>query len=530
MPLNEYVEVTPDPERIAESLRDTGYNLNTAIADVVDNSIAAGASRISLELVQDPMGRVRFSIADDGCGMDRDGLANALRYGSSHREDPSSLGKFGLGLKTASTAFARRIRITSRNVTGENALTALWDLDRVKELGWQVQIFPSKQDADVDLLDRVSSHGTGTVVRWESVDRVIREYKDPTGTRAKAALQRAIHGLKDHLSMIFQRFLDPEDTRAKTVALELNGEAISAWNPFGFGAECLLDRVVPVETEDGESSLTIRAFVLPRKSEMQAAIDENAPTRARLGNKWQGIYVYRENRLIHGPDWLNLWSQEPHMSLARAELSFDHTLDDAFQVDIKKSAIVLDSGLSEFIERALTPPRREAQNRYRDGQRKDISKIDDAPSHGPSNAVIGDKGKNLPRPAVNSTDDSHGEAEITNTKGTVSVPYRPSEDAKVFVESVEELNEGLLYKPSYIGSNPGVLISKSHPYYRKVYVPNRSTGVTVQALDSLLWALATAEFRATEDSTKEIFEDIRFDVSRALRKLVEDLPEPDIEE
>ena len=129
---------------------------------MVDNSIAAGASEIRLELVQDPMGRVRFSIADDGCGMDSSGLANALRYGSSHREDPSSLGKFGLGLKTASTAFARRIRITSRNTTDGEALTALWDLDRVKELGWQVQIFPSGEHADVQLLNSVSTNGPGT--------------------------------------------------------------------------------------------------------------------------------------------------------------------------------------------------------------------------------------------------------------------------------------------------------------------------------------------------------------------------------
>lgn len=527
---NEYVEVTPDPERIAESLRDTGYNLNTAIADIVDNSIAAGASRINLELVQDPRGRVRFSVADNGCGMDQSGLANALRYGSSHREDPSSLGKFGLGLKTASTAFARRIRITSRATTDGQSLTALWDLDRVKELGWQVQIFSADRQADIDQLDVVAPQGTGTVVRWESVDRVIREYKDPTGTRAKAALQRAIAGLREHLAMIFQRFLDPEDSRAATVSLSLNGESISAWNPFGFGAECLLDRDVKVETESGISSLKIRAFVLPRKSDMQAALGESAHIQARLANKWQGIYVYRENRLIHGPDWLNMWSQEPHLTLARAELSFDHALDDAFQVDIKKSAIVLDSGLIEFIERALTPPRREAQNRYRDGQRSDVAKIDDSATHGPSNAVIGDKGKNLPKPSVRSTDAVDGSAQITNPKGTVSVPYRPSHDSKVFIEGVDELTEGLLYKPSYIGSNPGVLISKSHPYYRKVYVPNRSTGVTVQALDSLLWALAAAEFRATEDSTKEIFEDIRFDVSRALRKLVEDLPEPDLEE
>lgn len=521
----ELFEVTPDPERITESLRDTGYILNTAVADIVDNSIAAGADSVSVELKLDPRGNVRFSVTDNGVGMDRNGLVNALKYGSARRPDPSSLGKFGLGLKTASTSFARRLKLTSKSGNGTPAATAIWDLDLVPSQGWQVSVDSRADLVDAGLLERHTT-GTGTVVRWEKIDRLIRDYKDPAGDRAQGAIKRHVSSLRDHLAMVFQRFLDPADTRASNVEISLNQTPIDAWDPFGFGSDSLLDVAIPVDLGDKTTTMHLKAFVMPRKTELQAAYGEGAPALARLGNKTQGIYVYRENRLIHGPDWLNMWAQEPHFTLCRAELSFDHELDLAFQVDIKKSTIILDTALADVVFKALTPPRREAEIRYRDGQRSRVKDLTDPELHAPSNAAIQDKSKSIPNATLQSTDESSGTAEIRNDHGVVKVDFVQS-NSGVFVEAVDELRDGILYQPAYIGNNPGVRISKSHPYYEKVYLPNQASGNTIQALDSLLWALASAEFRSAQDSTREIFEDIRYDVSRALKKLVEDLPSPD---
>lgn len=522
-------EATPDPVRITESLRDTGYVLNTAVADIVDNSIAANASKIAVELVQDPLGRIRFSVCDNGHGMDRAGLVNALRYGSDHRDDPSSLGKFGLGLKTASTAFARRIRVTSRQESGPIAV-AVWDLDRVHEIGWQVEVSDMVLPQDRQLLEEYSSKGSGTVVRWESVDRVIKEYKDPTGARAKAALSKAVASLGEHLSLVFQRFLDPDDLRVPTVEIYLNGELLKPFDPFAFGAECLLDDEQTIEAPNGESQLRLRAFVLPRRAELQARLGEDAPDEARLYNTYQGIYVYRENRLIHGPDWLGFWNQEPHYTLARVELSFDHMLDEAFQIDLKKSRISLDTALSEYVAKALSGPRREASLRYRDGERSKVKSLDDKEIHGPSNATIEDKSRTLSKPQLQSTNQTSGKAEILNARGRLVVDYVPSDDQRVYLEAVPTLDDGQLYRPAYIGQNLGVQISKSHSFYEKVYVPHRRAGATIQALDSLLWALAAAEYKVSDEATLAVFEDIRYDVSRTLRKLVEDLPDPELDD
>ena len=519
-------DVTPDPHRITESLRDTGYSLHTAVADIVDNSIAAKATVVQIELDLNVRGELRFSVTDNGIGMDAVGLVNALTYGSAKRDDPASLGKFGLGLKTASTAFARRLKVTSRNVAAATPATAIWDLDAVLRNGWTVEELSAPDPADVRHLAELVGAEPGSVIRWESIDRVLpREYASPTGGAAQKAVDKIEEGLREHLAMVFQRFLDPNDTRSPNVKIELRGRTVEAWDPFGYGSRMLVDRTLKVEIAQGEfASMTLRVFVLPPRATIRDQLGEETETLAKVSNRMQGFYVYRENRLIHGPDWLSLWSQEPHGSLCRAELSFDHHLDEFFQIDIKKSTIVLDQALLEKLEELLAGPRREANANYRDGRRAATSTVE-APMHGPSNATIGEKSLEIPSPTLNSVNAASGSAVITNLHGSVSVSYVASEDKRVFVESVENLPYGLLYNPAYIGTNPGVQINKSHPYYEKVYLPSRTAGTTIQALDSLLWALASAEFRSTQDSAKRMFEDLRFDVSRALSHLVESLPD-----
>ena len=124
----EEFELPPDPERVIVGLRDTGYEFETAVADIVDNSIAANATKVDLWLGADHRGNIRLSIVDNGDGMDRLGLFNAMQYGSRARPSAASLGKYGLGLKTASTAFCKRLSVVSRPDGKTSPLMATWDL------------------------------------------------------------------------------------------------------------------------------------------------------------------------------------------------------------------------------------------------------------------------------------------------------------------------------------------------------------------------------------------------------------------
>lgn len=527
----ESVIVEPDPERVVEGLRDTGYEFPTAIADIVDNSLAAEASVVDLRISMDVRGAVIVSIADNGYGMDRGGLVNAMRYGSERRSDPESLGKFGLGLKTASTAFCRRLSLVSRPANATSALMATWDLEHIAKHGWEL-LFAAPTVGALSHLDSVAKNHSGTVVVWEKVDRLMKDYKMPGGAAASKAFNRLMDHLKHHLGMVYQRFLDPEDPRAPTVAMTLNGEPVMAWDPFCvMESRLVASEDVTVDLGNGKKTkFSVRAYILPRKEEFSTP---EAHEVSRLGNDTQGIYIYREERLIHSADWLGMFQKEPHGSLLRVEFSFNHNLDEDFNVDIKKSQIILSEDLWEWLrDQFLTAPRREADKSYRRGQNKVVAgKAQDA--HDMSNKAIGAKADGLDSSRITIMDAETGEAEIENRQGTTRLRLKVGHALKpnqYHVQPVPTLDDGILWSPALIDGHQAVQINTGHPYYHKVYVPNMNSSVTVQGMDSLLWALCSAEYGTLSNQTKQHFEDMRYAVSRILRRLVDDLPEPRVDD
>lgn len=521
--------VNPDAARLIEGLRDTGYEFKTSVADILDNSIAAEATKVDVRIMQDIDGDVTLVVADNGVGMDRPALLNAMKYGSDRRPSAASLGKFGMGLKTASTAFCKRLSVMSRPSGDAPLLMATWDLDHVEKSGkWLLQWSDQIDEDFEEQLDRIAQKHSGTVVIWQKVDRLTRQYKIPGGQAQKNALGKIEEELRHHLGKVYQRFLDAGDKRTeRTVEITLNGTPVESWDPFLIGrSEKVGEKTVAVTLPDGaEAEFTVRAYVLPRREEIT---DADERERARLTNNHQGIYVYRENRLIHDASWLGMFTKEPHGTLLRVEFSFDHDLDEAFQVDIKKSQILLNPVLYGWLrDQFLTAPRRQADRVYRDGVKKKVKdKADNA--HSGSNEVIKDKEKQVGGPTVEIADAGKNQVLLTNSKGqmTISMPVlgadRPGE---VAVSASDEVPDGLLYRPVLIEGKRAVQISTRHPYYERVYVPNLAKSTTVTGMDSLLWALAVAELDIASPAVAEDLEEMRFKVSRMLRKLVESLPE-----
>lgn len=524
----ETIDVPPDVARVSEGLRDTGYEFNTAVADVIDNSISAGATVVDVRMGADFMGNVVVSVGDDGCGMNRDGLINAMKYGSKKRDDPSSLGKFGLGLKTASTAFCRRLAVISRSEDGSQPVRAAWDLDFMGQSNsWGLEL-ATPAPHEIQLLRDVTDDKPGTVVIWEKIDRVLTDYKKADGKPLKNAMKRLEESLRDHIALVYQRFLDPADSRGRTLEIKLNGAKVDAWDPFCVAetGTPVVDKAVPVQLPSGQTaSFTVRAFILPRKEEFSS--DQNR-TAAKISNERQGVYVYRENRLIHGPDWLGMYKQEPHFSLLRIELSFNHKLDDAFQVDIKKSRILLNEHLYEWLRDSfLAAPRREAETRYRKGA-AGAAKGAAVLLHTPSSNAIHQKVSALKVATVSGVDPATGQAQITNNSGQSTAKLHiitTNEPNTIHVATSETLDNGVLWEASLVNGGAGVTLNTGHPYYPKAYLPNKSNSVVIQALDFLLWSLAQAELNNVNDDNRDAFEEFRIEVSRNLKKLVADLPD-----
>lgn len=522
----------PDPARVMEGLRDTGYDFNTAIADIIDNSIAADATKIDILLELDPLGEVFVYIADNGCGMNFEDLKNAMKYGSKERKNKASLGKFGLGLKTASTAFCRNLSLISK---GEDLVTrkVQWDLDYITDTGeWNLRQ-PEITVDEADYLQETAGEGTGTLVVWEKIDRLLNCYKSVSS--AQNALKKVEQALEFHISMVYQRYLDFDDNRAKNIVIFLNGHIVKPWDPFCVNEDntlMLCEESLEIEIA-GESEipiLMIRAFLIPRRSEFSTRM---AGDKARVSNDMQGFYVYRENRLIHYGDWMGMFSKEPHGTLLRVELSFNYKLDDAFHVDIKKSRILLNQEIFNYIKDSVMPPlRRAADERYRRGTKK---KVEEAAitAHDASNRNIDEKAKSIENSKVEITDEKAGEVQITNQNGTfkhrISIRHA-DKPGQYRIIPVNSIDNGMLWSPTIADGKHAVELNMGHPYYQKVYYPILTQNVVVTGLDSLLWAMAEAELSTFNEETKEQYEDMRFLVSKCLRKLVADLPDPDVDE
>ena len=394
----------------------------------------------------------------------------------------------------------------------------------------ELQISDSPNEEALKLLEETSPDSSGTVVFWENADRIIRDFSDPTGKPAKAALKRQQNRLYEHLAMTFQRFLDKSDNRAQNINITINGDKIEPWDPFQREYSKLVSKEV-LEVGETSSKVLVQGFVLPRREEFE---DKEAVKNAKLSSDNQGVYIYRNNRLLHPSTWLGMFRKEPHLTLLRVEFSFDHLLDEYFYLDLKKSQVILNDRIWNWFKDEFIPPlRRVAEKRYRSGQNK-LAKNRSETLHDPSNKSIGSKEDEIQTPDISDADFENQEVTLTNEQGTfknfrLKLVHANKPD-EVYIKTVDSLEDGILFEPALIEGHKAVLINTSHEYYHKVYLPNIKNSVTVQGMDSLLWALCVGELKSTTDQITKTFKKMRFEVSHILRTLVEDLPDPKLEE
>jgi hypothetical protein len=528
----------PDATRLIYGLRDTGYSFNTAAADIIDNSIAANATEVNvaIELMED--GRKFVCFGDNGDGMDAGALFDAMRYGAPTRADKASLGKFGLGLKTASTSVCLRLTVISRKAPNEEFAKLAWDLEHVEAENEWVML---KEDVTADELDLFEElcGDKGTLVIWSKCDRLLsKEYAQPGGVQEQNAIRRLSERLREHVALIYYRFLDASDTRERNVVIRIDGEEVEAWNPFypEKAEQVLPDNLQRLEVEDEDGTVEVahmRAWILPN----QRDLTNEEKKQARITNRGQGFYIHREGRIIQQGGWHGVFGAvEPHTSLLRIEFDFDHKLDHAFKVDVKKSRIFFDPALEDELRKRLQPTYREAGNLYRRKER--AAAIDRGIDHASSNVAIGNT-PSTKTPSIESVDPQTKTATLANNRGPsikLRVPVETGVDPRsIYVEAVEDITTGNLWEPAMRSSEgsgfvAGVRINKHHDFYQKIYQRAAASGYAVEGMDLLLWAFATAEQNNTNDELEPIFEDIRDEISSNLKRLLREVPLPDDEE
>lgn len=359
-------ELIPSARRLISSLRDMGYDFPAAVADIVDNSIEAGATRVNID-VRGDVDDSWVRISDNGRGMKPADIREALRFGTVRDYDErKALGKFGLGLKTASMSQCQHLLVASRANPDQPQISAYaWDLAHVEENdSWEILAVGSTQHAEL-LREPLFAH-TGTVVLWRRLDRMLG-FKHPYGGMVKRRLATMCAELEEHLAMVFHRFIAGEAGVSK-LRITVNGKRLHAWDPFA-RAESATVRLEPVEIlydHDGvQGSVKIEPFVLPHQHEFSSASAHAAAAGPERWNRQQGFYIYRADRMVQSGGWSTIRTLDEHLKLARVAVSFDPRLDEAFRVNVAKMRVQLPRLLREQMEQAIAPVVKLAQAAYR---------------------------------------------------------------------------------------------------------------------------------------------------------------------
>ena len=331
-PQTTYDVVAPRADVLMESLRATGYSLPDAVSDLVDNSITAGARNIWLNFHWSGSNS-RVSFLDDGCGMSEAELIDAMRIGSrspQESREPQDLGRFGLGLKTASISQGRSLTVGTKTAESDRIHIRCWDLDHLASTGdWQLLSEPVTT-AEVDV-KRLSQLDHGTFVVWDKLDRLVGEGA-ADNNRARQQFHDGLRGVEEHLSMVFHRFM----VGRNSVSIWLNDHLISPWDPFLKDENAT--QWLPTEIlGTSQATIEVAPYVLPHHTHL--TVEQHRKASGPAGwNAQQGFYVYRNRRLLLPGDWLGLgYAKEEHYKLARIRIDLPNSVDHEWQIDVRKS-------------------------------------------------------------------------------------------------------------------------------------------------------------------------------------------------
>ena len=336
------LEILPDPVSLIESMRAVGYTTESAIADLIDNSISAQAKHIDVQY--DAAGDPYVGIFDDGCGMSASELTRAMRHGSrnpSEQRHPTDLGRFGLGLKTASLSQCRKLTVVSKHA-GEISARC-WDLDVVQDSGRWLVVVPTVADIQrLPMFRQLDGSDSGTLVVWQNFDRMAAGSSD----LAREMTVRYA-GLLEHLALVFHRFTSKEDGY-DAISIKVNGLQLPNRDPFIRG-HTFRQPMEGQTIRHERGTVRVTPHVLPPVSHLSADDIQLAGGLEGLRGT-QGFYVYRNRRLVIWGTWFRLVPKQEFFKLTRVQVDIPNSFDDLWSLDIKKSA----AQPPEFIRTRLT--------------------------------------------------------------------------------------------------------------------------------------------------------------------------------
>ena len=373
-----YEDVTPNPEYLIKSISEQGYSLETALADLIDNSVSANADKVEILINTDNEPFILF-LSDNGNGMDEERLKESMRFPSNSPDIErtfSDLGRFGLGMKTASFSQTRKFTVLSRKKGSEKYAGRTWDLELLKDNKWRLQVNSEKEIISIlnkykqqshEMLGEFNSYKPNTIIVWYGLYKY-QEYLE-SSNRQKALKREIDETLRGHLSLVFHLFMEK---RKKPLQIRVNNKQLTSFNPFPTQEEDV--RSIEFRQRSfGDDSIKLEGFILPSRSidETKNSINTIWTTKYRSLTDMEGIYIYRANRIILFGGWNGLIKKIPRLQLARLRVDIGNSVDHLLHLNVAKSQVIIPHDLKRAFQGYIEDLKEEAiREFYNRGIRK----------------------------------------------------------------------------------------------------------------------------------------------------------------
>lgn len=357
-------------------MRSIGYTFESAIADVIDNSISAHCSNVHLYFPENPLKKSAIGILDDGSGMSDQNLFEAMRYGSSSSEEQrktDDLGRFGLGMKSASMSMCRKLTVASKFHGEIHAYT--WDYDYIKKREeWITQEHDDEEIKTLPYIDNLEKQKQGTLVIWRKFDVI---YKSSSG-QVYEVLNEYKQSVNEAVSLIFHRYLNTKNKYH--IDIFINNLKVKGLDPFLENhPKTTIKKEVSIAIDDSngiERQVKVRAFILPYASDLKNKDRQLVGGVDSLKSK-QGFYLYRNYRLIVWGTWFGMRPRSELTKNARIRVDIPNSLDDIFKIDVKKQTAYIPRYIQNQLKRLVNEALETSISKqtYR-GRRQDLDDID----------------------------------------------------------------------------------------------------------------------------------------------------------
>lgn len=501
----------PNPSKLIESLRYLGYDNYSAIADLVDNCLDAGAKTVKI-WARIRGGEPEVIIADDGVGMDESTLEQAIKLGSMIEKDPSSdLGKFGMGLVTASLSVSKQTVVLTRVQEGD-VLKAINDVDEIKRTNEFISFLGKAEPTDIKLFSElVGEARIGTAIILRKCDNL---------QNSNLSIFSKILG--KHLARIFRYFLSADRS------ILVNDEPLVKFDPLMWDSsqtEHFCDEKLEVTFKDDQNAIKdvihIKLAILPDISaEGERSKEQNIKT--------QGFYIMRNNREILNAETLNLFSKHNDFNRFRGEILFSGILDKYMGVNFTKSGVELGQSALDQLDRFLSGQIKTVRNRIKKSQRAETP-ADVADVHRGAEQEIHKKSKLLMTPKApkehRESPTSQGQSGEKVALGAGSREPREKQQPGGFAgicrfDTASMGEAGVIYEAEQQGRTIIIRWNSDHPFYKRFILDNQQDKGMLAAADYLIYSLACAELISVNEDNVELIQNFKTTISVNLRTLL----------